>query len=1162
VLLNKEEGDSMQRLFGLTILVILAILAGGCSDSKTGAPTTTSAHPADWLDLHSSDPAAAGLADSCRVCHGANFEGSGKAVSCFDCHASGPPFALHPSWWNGDAFNEHRHFHNEADPARRMSWTTCAVALCHGSQLKGGGNGPSCFSAEYTGPGAIANTCHATGPPVPPPHATATAYSLPENHGYDAKDAGNFNLSMGNYCINCHGRPTNQFDGGFVADPAILNIAQANCSSCHPDATAHPTNWVRADNPIYFHSTVSAETISGSCALCHNTLGPGVGIFANAPSCFSSQFTNTNGLTNGCHPGGPGGGAPHAVPFIDPVLHGPLAKANLVYCQTCHATAGGQGSNPTFDVPIGNLLNGCEDCHAPGTAHPAEADRWTFNYDLTSTRRTHFASGNVLAACALCHNVSAGDTGGNATACTACHISAPLFQLQCTVCHLSPPAGAADDTLSPTPVAHGAVATIPLHEECAICHGARDDGTGSLIVKGADYQLFDAATPALSQGGDHLDGRMELNGPSGTGAGYNITNFGCDNACHPNNATHQLPNSSGLDPEYGNFGSGGAACDTCHGYPPDGNADLTGATPVNHLFGDLGATLKASHNDCLICHGTRDDGTGSHSQAANYDVALDHNTGSINMNSATQYIEANFGCDLACHGNDAAHQLSDSALPVVLGDYGGGGGAGACSACHDTGVGGAPVVIQNVSPHAGTFTCEDCHTAHGQGTVIIPNNPAVGINYPAADHLSGISLGGTATTALTEAEICWGCHANYLISEWGINTDTNGAANNYDFGSLNQSNWIGATWSSGGSQFSYKTGSILSTHTANPQSLGGPSSTNNHGQANPDTVNQIRCSYCHDVHNVGAQGFRMGYDNGGLHPYLCGTWMGNPYREDGAPQAGGTWSSNGRFGAVPRAGYQANEYGGYQIDQNNSNPTTGGNPAHTSTVAAAWSFNNNAGLCQLCHGSNVNTMNQFGLASDDWVGTNGHANAVIGGTGTGAANIFSMADRNPSGAVLFTGSGSAKGNPRQAYGNAGRFDDPVPSGDNTADYRTYGLRSQDSSGYQMQPRVTASEPYAYQAYNWGASVDNTLDTQYHKFSCSKCHNPHASRLPRLMITNCLDTKHNTWDDDKTTPTTTTLGLENRGVPLSNATSAQNCHRLGDPSFANTTGGGWNNVTPW
>ncbi|SNB47719.1 CxxxxCH/CxxCH domain-containing protein [Geobacter sp. DSM 9736] len=32
-------------------------------------------------------------------------------------------------------------------------------------------------------------------------------------------------------------------------------------------------------------------------------------------------------------------------------------------------------------------------------------------------------------------------------------------------------------------------------------------------------------------------------------------------------------------------------------------------------------------------------------------------------------------------------------------------------------------------------------------------------------------------------------------------------------------------------------------------------------------------------------------------------------------------------------------------------------------------------------------------------------------------------------------------------------------------------------------------------------------TIQHNYTCSKCHTPHASALPRLMITNCLDTKH-------------------------------------------------------
>ena len=73
------------------------------------------------------------------------------------------------------------------------------------------------------------------------------------------------------------------------------------------------------------------------------------------------------------------------------------------------------------------------------------------------------------------------------------------------------------------------------------------------------------------------------------------------------------------------------------------------------------------------------------------------------------------------------------------------------------------------------------------------------------------------------------------------------------------------------------------------------------------------------------------------------------------------------------------------------------------------------------------------------------------------------------------------------------------------------------SSFRYLPRVspTGSTETTTTTNNWGTGFTNatstTTDNQYHKFSCSKCHNPHASRLPKLMITNCLDTKHNSYN---------------------------------------------------
>ncbi|RMH46104.1 MAG: hypothetical protein D6694_03885 [Gammaproteobacteria bacterium] len=411
---------------------------------------------------------------------------------------------------------------------------------------------------------------------------------------------------------------------------------------------------------------------------------------------------------------------------------------------------------------------------------------------------------------------------------------------------------------------------------------------------------------------------------------------------------------------------------------------------------------------------------------------------------------------------------------------------------------------------------------------LIANNSTVGINY--TSH-GGIYLGGTATTATTEAEICWGCHDANGVSEWGTNTDTNGAEPNYDFGTIYSdaaatkptSNWVGAYWKSATPIFGYKTGQIQSTHAA---------SNNTGAQSGVDTVASIRCSYCHDVHNT------FGPDG---KPYLRGTWMGNPYPEDGAPQSSSSYTSSTsyRFGAVPRgnSGTPPRATGGYYIDQNR---TTSGSYLNLTT----WSLANNAGLCTLCHGTNVDDMNYYGTASTDWVGTNGHSNAVIGGTGKYKANIFDLRG----------GTRGNSTNPAMAFQGA---KEPGDSG-------SYGFRNGEKNSDNWAPLLYGApgELKRYNYYSWGATVDsNTIDTQYHKFPCSKCHNPHASRLPRLMITNCLDTKHNTWDDNQGTRNSSQYGSNNRNRHKSNLTSAQNCHRVGDPSESGT-GAGWNNVTPW
>ena len=359
-------------------LLVLVLITVSCSDQRAN---TREPHPPDYFTRHGSEATAD--VNSCRVCHGIDFAGNGDAVSCFDCHLEGPPFGIHPAGWT-DVLVDHELF------AETLSWTSCAASSCHGGDLRGGLTGPSCF--ETAG-------CHPGGGEPPAPHV------LPH---VDAADHGPAAKVDQFYCRNCHGRPQNIFDGGFVADPAILNKPLGDCSDpvCHPDAEAHPTNWEGTTDdtdPAYdsSHQGISEDTENTSCALCHKTTGTGSGPFPGAPSCFSANFTNANGVTSGCHPAGVR--APHEVPYAAAALHGPAARNNLAYCQECH------GIPTTIAFDGGFASPGCSEdpaCHPDARAHPTN---WQGQNDPTPDyRSSHRNAGNQVNACPICHDYTRG----------------------------------------------------------------------------------------------------------------------------------------------------------------------------------------------------------------------------------------------------------------------------------------------------------------------------------------------------------------------------------------------------------------------------------------------------------------------------------------------------------------------------------------------------------------------------------------------------------------------------------------------------------------------------------------------------------------------------------------------------------------------------------
>lgn len=502
--------------------------------------------------------------------------------------------------------------------------------------------------------------------------------------------------------------------------------------------------------------------------------------------------------------------------------------------------------------------------------------------------------------------------------------------------------------------------------------------------------------------------------------------------------------------------------------------------------------------------------------------------------------------------------------------------------------------------------CLACHDGHDNlDGVTIPENVTVGIDYIS----NSITLGGTATSGSTEAEICWNCHDQNGdgdlndagdISEWGTNTDANTNNSPYNYGQLSTKNWTTATWSSSRTQYAYKTGAIQSTHTGNPAVTDAALTGTAYGYTETkNAVADIRCSYCHDVHNTAnLKGTVTGDVNG--KPYLRGSWRGNPYEEDGAPRrsyASTTYFENinpglsnpigpdptAGWGQVPRGSVNQAMLGGYWIDQNNVTPMSATTTAASGTAAknptTGWTTAQFAGLCALCHGGADKVFDVTASATNEidtldkktgealWMGTNGHANSVIGGRGNAGANETNVYDAR--GGVAGTTL-----DPFAAYQGYTVY----PADDSTV--ANDGFRSANTSALMYSPPLAASNTRPFMAGINEWAVDRigtaTAENKYHNFSCSKCHNPHASRLPKLMITNCLDTKHNTWDNQFQL---SAVGANNTNMEVGNWTSAQNCHRYAanNPNAGNTqendntttatvpvsgVGAGWNKVTPW
>ncbi|MDF1555967.1 MAG: hypothetical protein P1P84_23030 [Deferrisomatales bacterium] len=807
-----------------------------------------------------------------------------------------------------------------------------------------------------------------------------------------------------------------------------------------------------------------------------------------------------------------------------------------------------------------------------------------------------------------------GTGGGVATACDTCHEFAPNDDILDVNNH--PDAGAINAAFGYTPsnATEYTYSSVGDH----IKHAMGDTGSPASPTAANTAGTCDKChgTPAAlgAYTNAHTDGTVQLrSGTIGRSDGSDNGTWNgstCSNVdCHGNTVTPA-------------WGVGTVICGDCHGtvarfgddrdgYPPSpaGN-QIVGhhaahATISFGLTGDYcamchegGGTGNAGHGDgtvdLLLADGTGPGGTGRGTlTAGNPSTCSNLNTGQCHAGTAQWDSTVTLNCT-DCHSGITSHLKLTS-----------GGADQACEACHPGGA-----------------TNPNKHTAVGNtDTIEIPNpstsfntmDDGSGTNLDMQDRLGisyafgGIHLGGESTLAgaTTEADICWDCHStDDTVNEWGFNTDTSPGFPTYVIPDINSTStashnygWIysnsGMTtltgdWTNndGGGAYrkdAYSTVTVLSrqifsVHSANVEAsptgrarissvaLVPVAGTVTAGTAtNLEEKANIRCSYCHDVHNLNKSvAERASGDNKPQtgSPYLRGRWGGNPYPPDIPPLSsytypttagptanrsavgnrytggGGTMNApTPRLFAWSYAGQNigtASLKGGFWIDQNSDNPP-GSAPYNDTTQA------DGAGICLLCHDMSPGAMDYYDNGTlelwQDSGTINGHNNSVQGGGGTG----FDLFNANRWTGTNNLNMAAQDGVNTQDWGSNRSSNWPFLS----SGFSGGGNYCQPASncpprnsGWYGGTAGGATRAANYNTWYGAGTVPNA-----HKFSCSKCHSPHATGLPALLTTNCTDTALATWS----------AGTSGQANPTVNA--ANNCHRK------TATSDGWNRLAP-
>jgi len=806
--------------FRCSLILLVFLMALGCSKSnnKAGILDATGKHPANWIQNHASffrqtpgatDSQTAAQTTSCAECHGSDLKGGIVKVSCFSQGFGATTCHFHPTGYAGSqvhgatakgaptfssGLDSCRGCHGSGYAGGLLSSTSCFT--CHGVNAPHAKNWATSTTSNHSttdqNNAAACYQCHAGGKfltnlPMPPAPAAGAqpncfnntlchaglhpaGWNDPTQHGAAAKSQPGTGAGFNN-CQGCHGT---DFKGG-SSGVSCFSASSAN-GSCHlrngsPVNAPHAALPWRAASPSPTHTTTVDDTQglnAAVCAQCHlkgaNLSTPILTTYATGtPSCFNSTL---------CH-----GAMGHPAGWADPAQHGATAKANLTYCQTCHADnpTGGPGTNPRFNVVLGNLTAGCETCHEASTAHPPvlqiPASFGITSPDPLGTPWFRHRTATNFDACNRCHGAAL--AGGVGPRCQNCHVGAlPTATISsadpCSSCHSQPPSGTTYPNINRVHSSHTAL-NVPTGGLCTECHSGLGSGTLDHFLRAKNIEL---GTATSTQAGAVVFGGV-LSTANGATPTFTLATLTCANTyCHGSTMasnTSNPPASRIATPAWntpflgvasvvgnGSTTPGSGDCATCHGYPP-------------MISPHSGVTAT----QCITCH------THVNSTGTGFTDATKHINGTVDVTAGTAHAVPNYNHQSAgtgsactgCHTIGTATSVYPAAVlgnpPDCRGCHKKGAPGTGCNSCHGDAATGRPNATafpDKTGRHQGSgdgahlsAACSKCHilTTSGTGTTVNhgPGNRDTNPDIVGPGFITGITITG-ATKGVSPSATC------------------------------------------------------------------------------------------------------------------------------------------------------------------------------------------------------------------------------------------------------------------------------------------------------------------------------------------------------------------------------------------------------------------------